>query len=422
MSCSQSPLEAARSRMRRVDAPNQVLGRAQPIGCTAVEITQRCNLDCTLCYLSEHSEAVRDLPLDAVYRRLDDVRATYGPRVHVQITGGEPTLRKHDELVAIVAHARRIGLYPALFTNGIACSRRLLERLAQAGLEDVAFHVDTTQRRAGYASEAELDGLRREYLARAEGLGLTIIFNTTVHEGNVGEVPALVRFFVDNADRVSFASFQLQADTGRGEWGAAGPLVSLDAVRSAIDAAAGRRLPWDAVRVGHPHCHCYVPALVAGGQVMPVIEDAQLFGDLLADFGGIGVDRHMPLRRIIGAHLRVAARKPRWIGRALAHGGRLLWRHRRALAAARGRLQRLSFFVHDFMDAAALDPERVEACSFMVMTEAGPVSMCEHNARRDEFILAPVTVFRRDGSRYEFQPLGDAGGRRPGRVAAGVPA
>ncbi|MGQ0591164.1 MAG: hypothetical protein ACT4QB_00555, partial [Gammaproteobacteria bacterium] len=42
--------------------PGQIGGRRWPIGCVSLEVTQRCNLDCSLCYLSEHSEAVRDIP------------------------------------------------------------------------------------------------------------------------------------------------------------------------------------------------------------------------------------------------------------------------------------------------------------------------------------------------------------------------
>ena len=41
------------------------------------------------------------------------------------------------------------GLRASLFTNGIKATRDLLSELAEAGLTDVAFHVDTTQRRAG---------------------------------------------------------------------------------------------------------------------------------------------------------------------------------------------------------------------------------------------------------------------------------
>ena len=42
-------LERARHRMEQAGqwAPWQVVGRRMAIGCVALEITQRCNLDCT---------------------------------------------------------------------------------------------------------------------------------------------------------------------------------------------------------------------------------------------------------------------------------------------------------------------------------------------------------------------------------------
>ena len=137
----ETALNSTASRMGELFTPNQVLGRIHTIGCVAVEITQKCNLDCTLCYLSENSQSVKDIPIQEIYRRLDQVFEHYGAGTHVQITGGDPTLRKHKELIEIVRYARDIGLYPALFTNGIAASRKLLTNLADAGLCDVAFHV-----------------------------------------------------------------------------------------------------------------------------------------------------------------------------------------------------------------------------------------------------------------------------------------
>ena len=52
----------ARARMEATGQwhPRQSMGRRWAIGCVALEITQRCNLDCTLCYLSDHSEAVKE--------------------------------------------------------------------------------------------------------------------------------------------------------------------------------------------------------------------------------------------------------------------------------------------------------------------------------------------------------------------------
>ena len=64
------------------------------------------------------------------------------------------------------------------------------------------------------------------------------------------------------------------------------------------------------------------------------------------------------------------------------------------LIAARGRVHKLSFFIHNFMDACSLEKQRVDACSFMVATQIGPISMCLHNAKRDEFILAPIRTGR----------------------------
>src|SRR5258708_37228070 len=95
----------------------QLIGRAVPIGCVALEITQRCNLDCTLCYLSETSEAVLDLPLAEVFRRIDLIHSFYGRNCDVQVTGGDPTLRRRDELVAIVQRIAGLGIRPTLVTN-----------------------------------------------------------------------------------------------------------------------------------------------------------------------------------------------------------------------------------------------------------------------------------------------------------------
>jgi hypothetical protein len=78
---------------------------------------------------------------------------------------------------------------------------------------------------------------------------------------------------------------------------------------------------------------------------------------------------------------------------------------RRDLLAARGRVHKLSFFVQNFMDASALDPERVHACSFMVMTADGPISMCAHNANRDEFVLRDETIRTAEGDRAVWNPL-----------------
>src|SRR5918996_3653269 len=96
-----TPLERGRHRMEKTGqwAPWQALGRRMAIGCVALEITQRCNLDCTYCYLSESSEALKDIPLQELFRRVDMIFEHYGADTDIQVTGGDPTLRARDELL-----------------------------------------------------------------------------------------------------------------------------------------------------------------------------------------------------------------------------------------------------------------------------------------------------------------------------------
>ncbi len=43
----------------------------------------------------------------------------------------------------------------------------------------------------------------------------------------------------------------------------------------------------------------------------------------------------------------------------------------------------------------------------MVMTADGPISMCKHNAERDEHILKPLTYTDRHGQKKQYQLLGE---------------
>jgi 7,8-dihydro-6-hydroxymethylpterin dimethyltransferase len=86
-------------------SPAQAAGRRWTMGCVSLEVTQRCNLDCTLCYLSDSAEAVRDIPLQDLFRRIDGIAVQFGPNTDVQISGGDPTLRDRAELSQIVRGA-----------------------------------------------------------------------------------------------------------------------------------------------------------------------------------------------------------------------------------------------------------------------------------------------------------------------------
>ena len=406
-----NPLQRAQARMEAAGqwSPSQTLGRRFAIGCVALEITQRCNLDCTLCYLSEMSEAVKDMPLEEVFRRIDMIRSEYGLHTEVQVTGGDPTLRERTELVAIVRRIRERGMRPALFTNGIKATRSLLAELCEAGLVDVAFHVDNTQQRKGYVTEADHHALRAEYIERARGLPLSVLFNTTVHGGNFHEIPGIVRFFIEHSDVVRLASFQLQADTGRGVERGRAERITQDSVGRQIVEGAGSPIAFDTPGVGHHACNRYATTLVANGRVHDIFNDKAVITRLLIATKDLQYDRTSK-RRALGTLADWIMRNPIEALRHTGWAAGKLWAMKADLAASGGRVNKLSFFIHNFMGADQLEKERIDACVFMAATADGPVPMCLHNAKRDSFILQKLRI-----AGAEWDPLAGAAGGKPVR-------
>jgi len=224
---------------------------------------------------------------------------------------------------------------------------------------------------------------------------------------------------MQHADVVSLASFQLQADTGRGVLGKRHTELSLARIREQINTGAGTILPWDAVLIGHPHCHSYALTLAVNGHLYPVIPDQQFYRQFLRDLSHVVIDRRASRHQIIWHYLKAARRRPLWYWRGLRYVLALGWRMQQDMLAARGKIHKLSFFMQNFMDADALDPERIQTCSFMVMTADGPVSMCAHNARRDAFILKPLDIETAQGT-IHWVPLRPRKTRQPAAMSTAL--
>ena len=370
--------------------PGQAAGRRWAMGCVALEVTQRCNLDCTLCYLSHHSQGVPDLPLAELLERIAGIRRHYGQGTEVQITGVDTALRDPEELQQIVRAVRDAGMRPSLFTNGIRATRSLLRALAENGLADVAFHVDMTQQRRGYASERDLMVLREQYLERARGLPLGVVFNTTVFAGHFADVPEIVRFFRERAGRITLASFQLQADTGRSVLGGRPHFLTPHALAAQISRGAGMEVTFGFPAIGHGECNRYAICLEAGGRLYNLFAETPFLAEFVQRVRPMAFERGQS-GGTLKAVFRVVLADPRLWTRTIAFLAAKLWEMKGGLFRSRGRVNKLSFFIHNFMDASALEPERCRACVFMVATREGPLSMCLHNAKRDRYILPAFT-------------------------------
>lgn len=397
--CDQrAPLRDALERHGELEA-GQTAGRLFAMACVSLEITQRCNLDCTLCYLSDRAEMAKDVPLPILLDRIDMIHSHYGAGTSIQISGGDPTLRTIEDLEALCRHIRDLGMRSCMMTNGIKATRSMLSRLAAAGLDDLALHVDLTQERKGYPTEESLSDVRKDYIERAQGLGLRLLFNTTVYEGNIAELPTLARFFRDHAEAVTLASFQMQADTGRGVLRERDGAITQQSVMDSISEGMGVPLDFDVASVGHSLCNRYASVLAAGNAVISPLTNRPLIERAISVMERIDKRNsgNLDIARILG---RIATRHPVFAAKLIGEAGRWIWRLRSGLWHSRGRVHRMGILVHNFMDATKLDRERCESCVFMVATENGPLSMCVHNAERDAHIFAPAKLDTPDGPRW----------------------
>ncbi|MGH9810135.1 MAG: hypothetical protein ACRD9W_23270 [Terriglobia bacterium] len=198
---------------------------------------------------------------------------------------------------------------------------------------------------------------------------------------------------------VKLASFQLLADTGRGILGSRDSRITIASVERQIELGAGTPLSFDTARAGHAHCNRYAMTLVISGKVYDMLDDRELFDDILAHTVRLQFDRQSrfrAVRTLVGGILT----SPRLMLRAAVWLIRKLWRAKPNLLRAHGHVDKLSFFIHNFMDACSLEKDRIDACIFTTATGAGPISMCLHNAKRDAFVLHPVRMGRADGDRF----------------------
>jgi radical SAM protein with 4Fe4S-binding SPASM domain len=147
-----------------------------------IALTYRCNLACRFCYAScgcRKDEAAAELGTGEFERILGIIRHEAEVR-SVSFTGGEPTLRA--DLEELVAHAKSLGFWVNLITNGTLLSTERVAALKTAGLDSAQVSIE--------AGEAALhdrivahDGAFDRSLAGIRALlaaGIRVHTNTTI--------------------------------------------------------------------------------------------------------------------------------------------------------------------------------------------------------------------------------------------------
>ena len=172
-----------------------------------LDLTHRCNLRGSHCYLGSHEHEVERLQKEmstAQVLGLLDEMAEAGC-LYLLISGGEPLLR--PDFCEIYRHARALGMWVSVFTNGTLLSEEHME----AFREYPPYLVEITLYGATERTYETVTGVPgsfarcRKAIDRLVGGGVRLILKTIILKANAAEVPDMeglarslgVRFRID---------------------------------------------------------------------------------------------------------------------------------------------------------------------------------------------------------------------------------
>jgi hypothetical protein len=191
-------------------------------GVLTIDLTNRCDMMCDPCFMNANQVGyVHELSFDEVKGLIDNALTIRPKRqISIQFSGGEPTLS--PIFLEAVAYAREVGYFSVqAATNGIRFAQDpdFARRAGEAGLRIAYLQFDgvgeeaNAHRKVPNLFETKLRAIENLYQA---GIDVVLVV-TVVRTVNDNEVGRVVKFAVENADKISFVSFQPVSFTGRDE-------------------------------------------------------------------------------------------------------------------------------------------------------------------------------------------------------------
>jgi 7,8-dihydro-6-hydroxymethylpterin dimethyltransferase len=314
---------ASHSRARAV--PPTRYGRGAVL---TVDLTNRCNMMCDQCFMDANQVGyVHELDWEDIRKILDDARAfPLRRQMSIQFSGGEPTLSPH--FLRAIEYAREVGYFCVqCASNGIRFAQEpeLCRAAKEAGLRLVYLQFDgVTNEAHQHRKIANLFDVKLRAIENLYRAGIDVVLVVTVvRGGNDDQVGPIVRFAIDNAEKITVVSFQPISFTGRNEQVAEPtrhrqrytlshlahdlhdqlgsleplrdwfPLSSMNPFSDLSDLLLGQRATWGSLHCGcHPDCGIGTVLLVnkRTRQAVPVssfLNVEQLLCDLreIADAG-----------------------------------------------------------------------------------------------------------------------------------------
>ena len=187
-----------------------------------IDLTNRCNMMCDPCFMDANQVGyVHELTLAEVKTLLDDALSVKPRRqMTVQFSGGEPTIS--PIFLDAVRYAREVGYFSIqAATNGIRFAQEpdFARAARDAGMRIGYLQFDgigeaaNAHRKVGNLFDVKLRAIENLHAADIDVCLVVTIVNTV----NNDQVGRIIKFALENCDKISFVSFQPVSFTGRDE-------------------------------------------------------------------------------------------------------------------------------------------------------------------------------------------------------------
>ncbi|MBL3598753.1 MAG: heme d1 biosynthesis radical SAM protein NirJ [gamma proteobacterium endosymbiont of Lamellibrachia anaximandri] len=199
--------------MQEILDPKPLGPKRNPPGPVVIwNLVRRCNLMCKHCYsISADTDFPNELNTAQVFDVMDDLKQFKVPVLI--LSGGEPLLR--PDIFEIAHHAKAMGFYTALSTNGTLIDEQNIDKIAEVGFDYLGISIDGIRethdqfRRKEGAYDESMHGLR---LCRDAGIKVGLRFTMT--QDNAEELPQLLDLMAE--ERIDKFYFSHLNYAGRG--------------------------------------------------------------------------------------------------------------------------------------------------------------------------------------------------------------
>jgi len=354
----------------------------KPAGLAILEVTERCNLTCPMCY-AYSSPTERDYTLEEIEMRLDQLIAIEGKGISLQISGGEPSVRKDlDKIAAMVKH-KGFG-HLEMVSNGIRLAREhnFAQKLVDWGFTSVYLQFDSTRREDIIKLRGEdLWDVREKAIVALERAKLPSTLAVSLYDGlNTDQIQQAIHFAWQHPDTVCAIAFQAATPFGRfqvdGKEQTPRKLRMPEILKLIEEQAAISKDLFFPVGEGSPLCNTFTLLKHTKDGYKPIAPNFTLKEFMEV----IGPRPNMTLRMLTRGRSAVLPQMVTNIGGSLKLM-KTLWPHIGTDPSFWTSRKTLTLFVKPFMDESDIDMSRIERCCFHNASPRGVMSFCALNAK-----------------------------------------